>query len=205
MTASTLFAIAIALILLRVFWLRIKASSTQTEQFKQLSPKDQMAILKECLMNNPTERNFQNLKSFITEKGMDLDLESYRPYMTTQLELSKRTDALAEDNELFTKESKFMDLLEPLEFTEARKAKQSGDQETYINRSLEGISRLYSDEAIEGALEKLIPEYPKAQKILEDYKNLVQLRDESLADDKSLEALRKARDQWEEDLLNTKT
>ncbi|PZW72934.1 hypothetical protein [Fibrobacter sp. UWR1] len=202
MTASTLFTIAIVLILLRVFWLRIKASGTQNENFKTLPAKDQLAVLKECLLNNPSERNFQNLKRFISEKNLDLDMETYRPYMKTQLELSKRKDALEEDNELYAQESRFMDQMEPLEFEEAREAKKTGDQETYITRSLEGIYRLYSDEAIEKALKELSPDYPKAELLLEGYRKLTQIRDESAADDKSLEALRKIRDQWEEDLLS---
>lgn len=202
MTASTLFTIAIVLILLRVFRLRIKASGTQNENFKTLPAKDQLAVLKECLLNNPSERNFQNLKRFISEKNLDLDMETYRPYMKTQLELSKRKDALEEDNELYAQESRFMDQMEPLEFEEAREAKKTGDQETYITRSLEGIYRLYSDEAIEKALKELSPDYPKAELLLEGYRKLTQIRDESAADDKSLEALRKIRDQWEEDLLS---
>lgn len=202
MTTSTLFTIAIILILLRVFWLRIKASGTQNENFKTLPAKDQLAVLKECLLNNPSERNFQNLKRFISEKNLDLDMETYRPYMKTQLELSKRKDALEEDNELYAQESRFMDQMEPLEFEEAREAKKTGDQETYITRSLEGIYRLYSDEAIEKALKELSPDYPKAELLLEGYRKLTQIRDESAADDKSLEALRKIRDQWEEDLLS---
>ncbi|PWJ69103.1 hypothetical protein BGX12_10567 [Fibrobacter sp. UWR4] len=202
MTASTLFTIAIVLILLRVFWLRIKASGTQNENFKTLPAKDQLAVLKECLLNNPSERNFQNLKRFISEKNLDLDMETYRPYMKTQLELSKRKDALEEDDELYAQESRFMDQMEPLEFEEAREAKKTGDQETYITRSLEGIYRLYSDEAIEKALKELSPDYPKAELLLEGYRKLTQIRDESAADDKSLEALRKIRDQWEEDLLS---
>jgi len=202
MSASTLFTIAIVLILLRVFWLRIKAAGTQNQHFKNLPPKDQQAVLKECLLNNPTERNFQNLKRFISEINLDLDMEPYRSYMKTQLELSKRKDALVEDDELYAQESRFMDQMEPLEFTEARNALQVGDTETFITRSLEGISRLYSDEAIEKALEELSPTYPKAEKLLEGYRKLIQIRDESAADDKSLEALRKTRDQWEDDLLN---
>jgi len=202
MSASTLFTIAIVLVLLRVFWLRIKAAGTQNQHFKNLPPKDQLAVLKECLLNNPTERNFQNLKRFIFERNLDLDMEPYRSYMKIQLELSKRKDALVEDDELYAQESRFMDQMEPLEFEEAREALQAGDKETFITRNLEGISRLYSDEAIEKALEELSPTYPKAEKLLDGYRKLIQIRDESAADDKSLEALRKTRDQWEDDLLN---
>lgn len=121
--------------------------------------------------------------------------------MKTQLELTRRKDALAEDNELFAQESIWMDHMEPLEFVEAQEAKAQGDRETYITRTLEGISRLYSDEAIESALKKLASDYPTAIKLLEEYELLVQVRDESGADDKSLEALRQLRSKWEENLL----
>ena len=201
MSASTVFTVIIFLVLLRVFWLKIKASGTQNEHFRNLPAKDQLAVLKECLLNNPTERNLQNLGRFITERGLNQDIESYRPFMKTQLELTRRKDALAEDNELFAQESIWMDHMEPLEFVEAQEAKAQGDRETYITRTLEGISRLYSDEAIESALKKLASDYPMAIKLLEEYELLVQVRDESGADDKSLEALRQLRSKWEENLL----
>jgi hypothetical protein len=63
---------------------------------------------------------------------------------------------------------------------------------------------LYSDDAILGELAKLAPDYPHASELAESYKQLMQTRDESLADDKSLEALRKLKDAWEEDLLNVR-
>lgn len=202
MSATALFTIAIVLLLLRVFWLKIKASGTQNENFKQLPPKDQLAVLKECLMNNPSERNLQNLGRFISERGLNQDIESYRPFMKIQTELSRKKDAIAEDNELYAQESIWMDQILPLEFVEAKEAQSNGDKHTFITRSLEGISRLYSDEAIESALKKLIPHYPKAEQLLENYHNLVEIRDSSGADDKSLEALRKTKEQWENDLLN---
>ncbi len=202
MSASAIFTIIICLILLRVFWLKIKASGTQNEQFRNLPAKDQLAVLKECLLNNPTERNLQNLGRFISEKGLDLDIESYRPFMKKQMELSHRKDALAEDNELFSQESIWMDRMEPLEFQEGRNALADGNKQEFVSRTLEGISRLYSDEAIEKALREIEPHYPKAEKLLNSYKKLVQARDISDADEKSLETLRQLRFQWEEDLLN---
>lgn len=202
MSASAIFTIIICLIFLRVFWLKIKASGTQNEQFRNLPAKDQLAVLKECLLNNPTERNLQNLGRFISEKGLDLDIESYRPFMKKQMELSHRKDALAEDNELFSQESIWMDRMEPLEFQEGRNALADGNKQEFVSRTLEGISRLYSDEAIEKALREIEPHYPKAEKLLNSYKKLVQARDISDADEKSLETLRQLRFQWEEDLLN---
>ena len=67
MSISTLFTIAIILILLRIFWLKIKDTNMKGEGFKRLPPKDQLAVLKECLLNNPTNGNLQNLKDFCTK------------------------------------------------------------------------------------------------------------------------------------------
>ncbi len=202
MSFSTLFTIAIAIILLRVFWLRIKAAGMRNENFKQLPAKDQLAVLKECLLNNPSERNFNNLKELGERQNLTFDMEGYRPFMKRQLELFKRKDALAEDNELYAEEARWLDNIKPLEFEEAQDALKNGDRQTYIQRSLEGIARFYSDEAIIGSLENLKKDYTKAELLLKSYKELIELRDQSGADDKSLERLRKVRDQWESDLLN---
>ncbi|MBR3670964.1 hypothetical protein [uncultured Fibrobacter sp.] len=195
------FFIAIAIILMRVFWLRIKANSMESENFKALPPKDQLAVLKECLLNNPTETNLRNLGDFCKTHQIDADMESYRPYLAKQLEITKRKDAIAEDNDLYAQESAWMDAIRPLEFAEAKMAKDSGDTDLFTLRTIEGIARLYSDEAIQSELGDLGQTYPKAAKLLEGYRNLMEIRDSSGADDKSLENLRKKRDAWQEDLL----
>lgn len=196
------FFIAITLILMRVFWLRIKANSMRSESFKALPPKDQLAVLKECLLNNPTETNLRNLEELCKAQQIDADTESYRPFLTKQLEITKKTDAIAEDNELYAQESAWMDAIRPLEFAEANDARENGDNNLAILRTVEGIARLYSDEAILSALRQLGDTYPKAEKLLEGYRKLMEIRDNSGADDKSLEALRKQRDAWQEDLLS---
>jgi hypothetical protein len=195
------FFIAIAIILMRVFWLRIKANSMESENFKALPPKDQLAVLKECLLNNPTETNLRNLGDFCKTHQIDADMESYRPFLAKQLEITKRKDAIAEDNDLYAQESAWMDAIRPLEFAEAKMAKDSGDTDLFTLRTIEGIARLYSDEAIQKELCNLEQTYPKAAKLLEGYRNLMEIRDTSGADDKSLENLRKKRDAWQEDLL----
>lgn len=196
------FFIAITLILMRVFWLRIKANSMRSESFKALPPKDQLAVLKECLLNNPTETNLRNLEELCKAQQIDADTESYRPFLAKQLEITKKTDAIAEDNELYAQESAWMDAIRPLEFAEAKDARENGDNNLAILRTVEGIARLYSDEAILSALRQLGDTYPKAEKLLEGYRKLMEIRDNSGADDKSLEALRKQRDAWQEDLLS---
>ena len=120
------------------------------------------------------------------------------------MELHKHKDAIAEDNELYTAEADWIDKILPLEFAEADEYKRENEIQKYVERSLEGIARLYSDEAILEALEKLAPDYPHASELAESYKQLMQTRDESAADDKSLEKLRKQKEAWENDLLDVK-
>jgi len=201
MSLSTLFTLLMVLLLLRVFWLKIKAASAQGENFKRLPPKDQLAVLKECLLNNPTEGNLQNLKDFARKNALNLDVESYRPFLKKQLELSRRKDALVEDNELFTAEAEWIDQIKPLEFEEAKQAKQENRQEDYILRTLEGIAKLYSDKAILSELAALVQDYPKAKQIAQGYSDLMDLRDRSGADDESLKKLRATKEAWEKDLL----
>ena len=204
MNWSIVFFIVMMLLLLRILRLRIRANSTRSESFKRLPPKDQLAVLKECLLNNPSETNLRNLGNFVEQTSQKIDIESYRPFLKSQLAIFGRKDAIAEDNELYAQECGWMDKIEPLEFEEAETFKQSNETQKYIERTLEGIARLYSDNAILEALAKLAPDYPHASELAEGYKQLMQARDESTADDKSLEALRKQKDAWEEDLLNVR-
>ena len=204
MNWSIVFFIVMMLLLLRILRLRIRANSTRSESFKRLPPKDQLAVLKECLLNNPSETNLKNLGNFFEQTSQKIDIESYRPFLKSQLAIFGRKDAIAEDNELYAQECEWMDKIKPLEFEEADSFKQSNETQKYIERTLEGIARLYSDNAILEALAKLAPDYPHASELAEGYKQLIQARDESTADDKSLEALRKQKDAWEEDLLNVR-
>lgn len=204
MNWSIVFFIVMMLLLLRILRLRIRANSTRSESFKRLPPKDQLAVLKECLLNNPSETNLKNLGNFFEQTSQKIDIESYRPFLKSQMAIFGRKDAIAEDNELYAQECEWMDKIKPLEFEEAESFKQSNETQKYIERTLEGIARLYSDNAILEALAKLAPDYPHASELAEGYKQLMQARDESTADDKSLEALRKQKDAWEEDLLNVR-
>ena len=63
---------------------------------------------------------------------------------------------------------------------------------------------MYSDEAILEALAKLAQDYPYANELAESYKQLMQSRDESTADDKALEKLRKQKEPRANDPLNAK-
>ena len=146
----------------------------------------------------------KNLSDFAERTSRTIDTESYRPFIKSQLEVFKHKNAIAEDNELYIAETLWMDKIRPIEFEEAESFKLENDISKYIERSLEGIARLYSDEAILEALAKLAPDYPYANELAESYKQLMQSRDESTADDKALEKLRKQKESWENDLLNVK-
>ena len=189
------------LLFIRIFWAHVKANNASTQAFKNLPPKDKLAVLKECLLNNPTESNLQNLADFLKETGSDLEVQSYKPLMERQLSLADKKESLVEWDRLYVEQCNWIDQIRPLEFDEAKAAQDAGDTETYIIRSLEGISRLYSDNAIKEALGHLESDYPKATALLLSYTQLVEACTESGADDKSLEALRKKRDAWVEDLL----
>ncbi|SIO13798.1 hypothetical protein [Fibrobacter sp. UWB11] len=204
MNWSIVFFVVMMLLLLRILRLRIRANSTRSESFKRLPPKDQLAVLKECLLNNPSEANLRNLADFSKRTSLEIDVESYRPFLKSQLEIFGRKDAIADDNELYAKECEWMDAITPLEFEEAKAFKQENETQKFIERTLEGIARLYSDDAILNALSELAPDYPHANELAESYRALMQARDESLADDKSLEKLRKQKEAWEEDLLNVR-
>lgn len=192
------------LLLLRIFRLKIRANSAHSESFKRLPSKDQLAVLKECLLNNPSEANLRNLADFADHTSLKIDVESYRPFLKSQSEIFGRKNAIAEDNELYIAETEWIDKIRPLEFAEAEAFKNDGEMQKFIERSLEGVARLYSDEAILEALAALAPEYPHAGELAESYKQLMHTRDESGADDKSLENLRKQKDAWEDDLLNVR-
>ena len=204
MNWSIVFFIAMMFLLLRILRLRIRANTTRSESFKRLPPKDQLAVLKECLLNNPSEANLRNLAEFASRTSLKIDIESYRPYLKSQLEIFGRKDAIADDNELYAAETAWMDKITPIEFEEAEAFKQENETQKYIERTLEGIARLYSDDAILETLAKLAPDYPHAGELAESYKQLMQNRDESLADDKSLEKLRKQKEAWEDDLLHVR-
>lgn len=205
MNWTLIITLLFVLLFIRIFWAHVKANNAHTETFKRLAPKDKLAVLKECLLNNPTETNLQNLADFLKATGTDLDVQSYKPLMERQLALADKKENLDQWDKLYVEQCDWVDQIPPMEFTEAIAAKDNGDIETYVCRTLEGVSRLYSDQAIESSLKQLEPDYPKAKALLLSYTELVNACAESGADDKSLETLRKKRDAWVEDLLTIET
>ena len=201
MFVTILFTLAFLLIFFRIFQLRLRANNAKTESFQRLPAKDKMAVLKECLLNNPTEGNLQNLKEFCDKEGLQFDADGYRPFIKEQLELARVNANYVECDKLYVRECEFIDRTAPMEFAEAEAARNAGDAEQALALSLEGVSRLYSDGAIEKALTELEPSYPKAAKLREKYIALAEACNASGADEKSLEALRKQKEDWLADLL----
>ena len=203
MIATILFSVAVFLVFSRIFYLRMKAHNAKTEAFLRLPPKDKMAVLKECLLNDPTETNLRNLDEFCRDSGAKFDAEGYRPFIAEQLELARARANYVECDRLYVKECEYIDRTAPLEVAEAEVERGAGNAHAAIARTLEGISRLYSDKAIVDALTALEPEYPKAGELRESYRALAAACDASGADEKSLEVLRKQKEAWLSDLLNT--
>lgn len=201
MNWSLLFVIIIMILLLRVVYLRLKANSIKAESFRNLSDKDQMAVLKECLLNTPTRTNLENLAEFAKARGFNVDTAAYLKFIERHMKNAWGKNAIAEDNEIYAAESAWVDAIRPLEFAEAEKARADGDMEKFVKCCLEGVSRLYSDEAIMAELEKLVPHCAKAKSLIAGYRDLIAARDTSEADDKSLEKLRKKRDAWMSELM----
>jgi len=140
-----------------------------------------IAILKENLLENPSEDNLQKLKEFAVSQNIGLPKEEYP--------LGK-APTIEQDDPLFLAQAKWLDSITPLEFNE-----EPQTERTLIN----GILRLYSDEAIFKALEELGQKFPsERQKNLEQgWRKLCELRDGSKADYNSLEKLRMEKEKWE--------
>ena len=176
MNWSLLFVIVIMILLLRVVYLRLKANSIKAESFRNLSDRDQMAVLKECLLNTPTRTNLENLAEFAKARGFNVDTAAYLKFIERHMKNAWGKNAIAEDNEIYAAESAWVDAIRPLEFAEAGKARADGDMEKFVKCSLEGVSRLYSDEAIMAELEKLVPHCAKAKSLIEGYRDLIAAR-----------------------------
>ncbi len=200
MTAKIFVTLLIALLLVRIFIAHKRSSDLNNREFKSLPRGAQLAVLKERMLQSPSEKNLDNLSRFLKQEGISADTETYRPLFAEQLRISREENAIALDNALFTKEAAWMDAIEPFEFEEANAQKAAGNQEEFVKTYLYGILRYYSDEKIEAALLNIIPEYPNAQKILDDYQKLKELRDSSGADDKSIEKLYHAKATWRSQL-----
>ncbi len=145
------------------------------------NPALSLAILKENLLENPSERSLQKLKDFANSQNLTIPKDEYP--------LGK-APSIEQDDSLFLSQAAWLDSLTPLEFNE----------EPQTEKSLQsGILRLYSDEAIFKALEELSRKFPseRQQKLEQGYRKLCELRDGSKADYNSLEKLRMEKEKWE--------
>lgn len=198
MSLTLLFTALIFFIIGRSILLRWRASRLDAAEFRQLDPAVQLAILKERLLEMPSERNLQNIEEFAKKKGYRIDLDSYRLLVQEQMHLSKEKEAMALDNLLYEKQTEWIDSITPIEFSLAKEAKEKGEVDDFVEWSLEGVLRLYSDKKIESALSELEPFYPKAKTLLEQYLSLKILRDDSAPTDSVLEELKAKKQAWVE-------
>lgn len=198
MSLTLLFTALIFFIIGRSLLLRWRASRLDAAEFRQLDPAVQLAVLKERLLEMPSERNLQNIEEFAKNKGYRIDLDSYRLLVQEQMHLSKEKEAMALDNLLYEKQTEWIDSITPIEFSLAKEAKEKGEVDDFVEWSLEGVLRLYSDKKIESALSELEPFYPKAKTLLEQYLSLKILRDDSAPTDSVLEELKAKKQAWVE-------
>ena len=202
MTVAIVFTLIIALILFRAFVLHLRSTDLNNDQFVGLPREVKLAILKERVLETPSEKALCNLETFLKSEGIEVDMEVYRPMYAEQLRISREDNAIALDDELYAREAAWMDKIEPFEFAEALKLKEEGKKEEFVQTYLQGVLRYYSDEKIEEALQNLTPDFPQAAEMLNAYRQLKAQRDSSPADETSIEKLAQAKKEWMESLLH---
>jgi hypothetical protein len=145
------------------------------------NPALSLAILKENLLENPSEPNLRKLKEFATAQNLEIPKDEYP---------LGRARSIEQDDSLFLSQAAWLDYLTPLEFNEEPKTEKS---------LLNGILRLYSDATIFKAFEEMREKFPseRQQKLEQGYRALCKLRDSSKADYNSLEKLRMEKEKWE--------
>jgi hypothetical protein len=198
MSLTVVFTALVFFIIGRSILLRWRAGRLDAAEFKQLEPAVQLAVLKERLLELPSERNLQNIESFAKENGLATDINSYRQLIQEQMQLSKEKDAMALDNLLYERQTEWIDSITPIEFSLAKEAKEKGEMDDFVEWSLEGVLRLYSDKKIESALSELEPFYPKAKELLDQYLSLKKTRDDSAPTDSVLDKLKAEKQAWVE-------
>jgi hypothetical protein len=164
------------------------------------NPALSLAILKESLLENPSEYALQKLKDFAASQNLKIPKEKYPMGKIPNVEARTITELIfgegykapsfEQDDSLFLQQAAWLDSLTPLEFKEKPQT-----EKIFTN----GILRLYSDGAIFKALEEFAQKFPseKQQKLEQGYRNLCELRDNSKADYDSLEKLRIEKEKWE--------
>jgi len=150
------------------------------------SPALALAILKENLLENPSEYHLQKLTEFAASQNLKIPLDEYPLCKAVSIE---------QDIDIFARQAEWLDCLTPLEFNEEPKTEKS---------LVSGILRLYSDAAIFKAFEEMREKFPseQQQKLELGYRSLCELRDSSKADYDSLEKLRIEKEKWENSARN---
>jgi len=158
-----------------------KRRASKRYDLPQENPALSLAILKENLLENPSELSLRKLKEFAASQNLKIPEEEYPLGKARSIE---------QDDSLFLSQAAWLDCLTPLEFNEEPKTEKS---------LLNGILRLYSDAAIFKALEEMREKFPseRQQKLEQGYRALCELRDNSKADYNSLERLRMEKEKWE--------
>ena len=141
MTAAIIFTLLLALLLFRAFVLHLRATDLDNPRFQALPRESRLAILKERVLEAPSEKNLNNLGAFLLAEGIHVDMESYRPLLAEQLRISRQENAIALDNDLYIREAEWMDKISPFEFEIARKQKEDGNIDEFIRISSAYIQR----------------------------------------------------------------
>lgn len=203
MGLTAVFTLIIAFIIGRSFLLRWRAGRLDATDFQELDPEVKLAILKERLLEKPSERNLQNIEEYAKTQGICVDADFYRSLIKEQMRLPKEKEAMALDNELYEKQTAWIDSIPPFEIRFAAEAKEKGDLNAYIDWSLEATLRYYSDKKIESTLRGLETVYPKAAELLKHYLEFKEIRDKSDASDSSLERLQSEKQKWMDAVIKT--
>jgi hypothetical protein len=165
------------------------------------NPAISLAILKENLLENPSKYALQKLKDFAVSQNMKVPVEEYPLGKVPSVEARTITELIfgegykapsfEQDDYLFLQQAIWLDSLTPLEFNEKPQT-----EKTLVN----GILRLYSDEAIFKSLKELAQIFPseKQKKLEQGYYAICELRDNSKVDYDSLEKLRMEKEKWEQ-------
>ena len=100
MGLTAVFTLIIAFIIGRSFLLRWRAGRLDATDFQELDPEVKLAVLKERLLEKPSERNLQNIEEYAKTQGICVDADFYRSLIKEQMRLPKEKEAMALDNEL---------------------------------------------------------------------------------------------------------
>ncbi len=192
-----LFTAAIAVLLLRVFILHARARRPDSRAFQSLPEETKLVVLKESLLNDPSETNLESLEAFCRVHEIPVQVSEYLPLMEEQIRISGDPNALVLDDTLFVTQAEWLDSITPLEWSEAERAAEEGNTPLFVTLALRSLFCFYSDSKIEFVLQRLESSgYPKTEELQNAFRELVQKRDSSKAEEADLEILQKEKAKW---------